>query len=474
MSGSGGVGAAVLSPSSNKWGSKPSTTLPPIKPPPQRSMSTGRAGVGGGSKVPNLPVTFNKKIKSSGYGMVQPQIKMGRSIPTPVKMTKTGATSNVARHLIRQRQYPIDCSPFIQHQAQNVLSEGAKVHGAALTRLMYSSDSSRLLTTAADRTARVMKLPIHKFQGDGTDLISHNAAILTRLWNAACAQPLLEFSNLQYQGSKAPAGMPPTPSSKANSPFVSEVKAARFFYLDAFIILATSSKLHVYRYKLCGGDKMDDIERLRNNNRYRLAGTYSSPAQAIINFSCVNAFLSPLAILACSNRSVEVLDVATMTCVSTIEDAHARPVHTIVQSASASLFTSHPREACELFVTSAQDSTLKLWDVRISRCVRTFTGHGNSQIATGAAFSPCLRYLASGSEDKVAYLYDMRMGTVLHRIGKGVHKDSVVDVAFSPLHPQMATATLDGQVHFFSEPAQSVRQREVETSTVTAREVEYY
>jgi WD40 repeat protein len=60
------------------------------------------------------------------------------------------------------------------------------------------------------------------------------------------------------------------------------------------------------------------------------------------------------------------------------------------------------------------------------------------------------RYLASGSEDKSAYLYDLRMGTVLHRI-RGVHGDAVMDVAFNPLHPQLATACLDGRIHFYSD-----------------------
>lgn len=58
----------------------------------------------------------------------------------------------------------------------------------------------------------------------------------------------------------------------------------------------------------------------------------------------------------------------------------------------------------------------------------------------------------AGSEDKVAYLYDLRMGTILHRV-RGTHGDAVTDVAFNPLHPQLATATLDGNVHFYSDVA---------------------
>lgn len=60
-------------------------------------------------------------------------------------------------------------------------------------------------------------------------------------------------------------------------------------------------------------------------------------------------------------------------CVLSIDDAHARPMHTIVQ-AHNSAFTSHPREAYELFATAAPDNTAKLWDVRSARCVRTFSG----------------------------------------------------------------------------------------------------
>lgn len=65
------------------------------------------------------------------------------------------------------------------------------------------------------------------------------------------------------------------------------------------------------RYKLCE-DVDDDIERLRSKHKYRLAGSYTSAAQQVAAFSCINAFLSPLALLAGSNKAVEVLDVATL------------------------------------------------------------------------------------------------------------------------------------------------------------------
>jgi hypothetical protein len=79
-------------------------------------------------------------------------------------------------------------------------------------------------------------------------------------------------------------------------------------------------------------------------------------------------------------------------------------------------------------------------------------GHKNSQLPSMAvSFSPCLRYLGVGSEDKQAYLYDMRQGVVAHKVGRGAVTEAVTGVAWNPLHPQMALSCLDGKVHFFSD-----------------------
>lgn len=60
-------------------------------------------------------------------------------------------------------------------------------------------------------------------------------------------------------------------------------------------------------------------------------------------------------------------------CVSTLEEAHARPIHCIVQPTGGA-FVSHPREVYELFATAATDGVAKLWDLRSGRCVRSFAG----------------------------------------------------------------------------------------------------
>ena len=53
------------------------------------------------------------------------------------------------------------------------------------------------------------------------------------------------------------------------------------------------------------------------------------------------------------------------------------------------------------------------------------------------------------SGSKVVYLYDLRMGTVINKLRDGI-SDVVGDVCFHPIHPQLAAATYDGRLRFFS------------------------
>jgi WD40 repeat protein len=97
------------------------------------------------------------------------------------------------------------------------------------------------------------------------------------------------------------------------------------------------------------------------------------------------------------------------------------------------------------------------------RCVRRFEGHTNRQQPIGVAFSPCMRFVGCGSEDKSAYLFDIGSGAPVERLGAGGgsasgagasgggHTDVVSDIAFSPVHPQLVTACFDARLRFYSE-----------------------
>lgn len=94
--------------------------------------------------LPNLPVTFHRKVKSSGYGMVQPPVRLGHAKPAPVRVTKPAPPSALlARHVASMRQYPLDCAPPAAPQPQHALPGNAPLHSGAIVRLAFSGEASR-------------------------------------------------------------------------------------------------------------------------------------------------------------------------------------------------------------------------------------------------------------------------------------------------------------------------------------------
>ena len=115
---------------------------------------------------------------------------------------------------------------------------------------------------------------------------------------------------------------------------------------------------------------------------------------------------------------------------------------------SASLQVSS--DSYNLFATAATDNVVSLWDLRAPSVVFRYTGHVNRREQISVALSPCLRYLATGSEDRTARVIDVRGGSEIARL-QG-HRDVVSGVAFNPLFSQLATCSFDGAVRFYVDP----------------------
>ena len=75
------------------------------------------------------------------------------------------------------------------------------------------------------------------------------------------ADPLLTFKHVE-RSFKVGATL---------TPFIHEVRAARFLHLDRFALLAAGSKLHLYRYWLPDETEKNDIKRLAAEGKYKLA-----------------------------------------------------------------------------------------------------------------------------------------------------------------------------------------------------------
>ena len=76
-------------------------------------------------------------------------------------------------------------------------------------------------------------------------------------------------------------------------------------------------------------DQSDDIRRLRNESRYKLVRSWETSCQSILSLSCFNSFLSPTLLLAGSDKSVTVFDMAVGTF----------PCYPCTQSGSAAAVT---------------------------------------------------------------------------------------------------------------------------------------
>lgn len=262
------------------------------------------------------------EVRSSGYGAEPP-----RQMFKP--RTNGGAATGLGGKAVKKPpsggggaggaklQYPVTSDPPVYFQAKHQLSGGGgggaaghananavgpPVHHAAVLRCSYSPDGSRLVTASVDKTARVLRLPLSRHGGDGTDLIGHTGAVgavswshdgslvLTcspadrsaRLWQSGKADPLLTFTHVERNSpgtTKAGAG---GGSAAAHlTPFIHEVRAVRFLHLDRFVLLSAGSKLHLYRYWLPDESEKNDIKRLAAEGKYRLAATFASDAQAV-------------------------------------------------------------------------------------------------------------------------------------------------------------------------------------------------
>ncbi|ROL49689.1 WD repeat-containing protein 27 [Anabarilius grahami] len=189
----------------------------------------------------------------------------------------------------------------------------------------------------------------------------------------------------------------------AKDEFTKPIRTAQFYYLDKFLLLASGSNLMLYLYHL--DTTRDDIKSV-----------------------------SDIILAAGADRTIQVFDMNQGCMATQIPDAHCRAVHHLTQN-KGSPFCTQALESYNLFLSSAITDGLKLWDLRTARCVRRYESHVNRCHHCTAAFSPCGRFIATGSEDHCAYIYDTRSSNFLHKLQR--HSETVLNVAFNPANPEV-------------------------------------
>lgn len=451
------------------------------------------------------PVTFRTRIKSSGYGGTTNSTAAfgGKKRMVKDKRQNNGScsqpTSSEAAIDAYMKEYPASCGMLNNFQEKNALPPRT-LHQSAILSLEYSHDAKMLATSGSDKVAQVCKLPFSRYGGEGNVFAGHDQSVrtihwsysnrmvsttssdkTTRLWLVDSDTPSLSLegaapiSSVAASAQAMASGLPsaaPVLSSAKKSAVKQDIVDTLFFYMDRFIVSACGNVLRLHQFELdeqharastksskgsnasskpTRSAARNDVEILENRSRKKRVAQWAfNEMQSITSIACVNgSILSPVVVVGGSDRSLRVVDAGVGKTVRVIPDAHSRKAIHSLALPRASCFTSHPSNFYDLLASAAANNTVHLWDVRADNCVMRFGEHVNRVHSLGVAFSPCMRYVATGSEDRAAYLYDLRTGRCITKLTG--HTDVVTSVAFNPLHPQLATASYDGTVRFYSD-----------------------
>ncbi|XP_069546342.1 WD repeat-containing protein 27 [Brachyistius frenatus] len=382
-------------------------------------------------EIKEYPLVFHSKVKSSGYSSAPRRVMF--SPKTNVMKNSSSKKANKNTGLLL-RDYPADSA------APTIPCIDLSIVNKQVSCLQYSGDGKQILCGLGDSSVLLYKSSL---TASPTVYVGHDKPVSSVSWSLSRQWWLSASEDLSLRiwthCSSEPAII------MNNNTFSKPIRGAQFYYLDKFLLLASGSSLYMYLYNV--DITRDDIKRYQQRSVIKLARCFSTTsATDITALSAINDFLSYIVLVCGSDRSIQVFDMNKGTVASELPDAHSRAVHCITQN-QGSVFSSQAPDSYNLFLTSAVTDGLKIWDLRTLSCVRRYESHVNRCHPCSTAISPCGRFIASGSEDNCAYLYDIRSSTYLHKLQK--HSDTVLSVTFNPATPELLTGTLDGKLRQF-------------------------
>ncbi|XP_066479111.1 WD repeat-containing protein 27 [Tiliqua scincoides] len=374
------------------------------------------------NSIKDQPLVFHSKIKSSGYTL-PPQM----TIFSPKTGTKQNSLTSKCKRSCKQRnkeEYPAANCPPNKSKRQIAVADKP----TSVCCIQYSGDGKLLACGLADKTLLAFSSNLTgtptvysghdgavnsvSWSHDNNWLVSSSEDRTLRIWSVSSAEPALCLGKELFHKS---------------------IRSAQFYYMDMFILLSCGAEFHLLRYSL--DTSKDDMKRYQNKSMCKLVHKFLMASTVeITSLSAVNEFYSYIVLAAGSNRALEVFDLNAGCSAAVIPDVHARSVHQICQN-KGSAFSTQQYENYNLFLTTAIGDGIKLWDLRTLRCERRFGGHSNRCHPCGIAVSPCGQFIACGSEDKCAYIYEKYSGTYSHKLTG--HTESVINVAFCPSSPQV-------------------------------------
>nr|XP_046258175.1 WD repeat-containing protein 27 isoform X2 [Scatophagus argus] len=369
--------------------------------------------------IKEQPLVFQSKVKSSGYTSAPRRSMFSPKTNIQKNSSSKKLTKNVGLHL---RDYPADsAAPSIPHVH---LSTGNK----PVYCLQYSGDGKQILCGLGDSSVLMYRSLLTGnptvYTGRDKPVRSVSWSLNRQFWLSASEDQSVQ---IWTHGNPEPAII------MGKSIFSKPIRSAQFYYLDKFLLVASGPSLYLYLYNV--DITHDDIKRYQHRSVVKLAKSFeTTSATDITAMSAINDFFSYIVLVCGSDRSIQVFDMNKGAVASELPDAHSRAVHGITQN-KGSMFSTQAPDSYNLFLTTAVTDGVKIWDLRTLRCVRRYANHLNRCHPCSSAISPCGRFIASGSEDNCAYVYDIRSSSYLHKLQK--HSDTVLSVTFNPAKPEV-------------------------------------
>lgn len=443
----------------------------------------GGAGSGSGVRIRQYPTACKLLCDHQPYNDYSPRCVAGAAAPVrPVTRVAYNGDGSLLALAYADNSF-------------STLKLPVAKHGGAEAALHYCghADGSQVTSVQFSHTA-----------GAGAMLLSAGSDGTVRVWRQGRSQAPGVIISHTHQNADPAAGAGSMAGSQSgrgrNRPLQYEVPCARFYYGDRFVTLAHRGVLRMYAFEFPGtgtgssgggggtgkaaGSSTSVSRATQNNNELKRiynqlssAGTYKcvhafdhdltlpqdaagSSSTRITAFNCVNTVQSPVILTATADRRIHLLDAAVGRIAYSIGGAdglstfpHERAAHCLALPPGPSVHTSAgvPISLYTVFASAAVDNMIALYDIRTPQyCTARYTGHKNTRDPIQIAFSPCLRYLATGSEDRSVRILDIRAG--LTEIAKihNIHRDTVSDVVYNPLFPQMCSSSYDGTVKFYN------------------------
>ncbi|KAI9350232.1 quinon protein alcohol dehydrogenase-like superfamily [Obelidium mucronatum] len=421
----------------------------------------------------NKPITFRKTVKSSGYTQQPtcpklfslPKISSARkSIVSSSTSCRSTPSSEAGKISVWQKSEPVGAA-----SGNDTAPSASFSHPGPVTCVRFNTIGSSIAVGCVQKAAFVHKVHTgttkayfghdsgvsHVYWGTDTMedcFLSSSLDGTAQLWNTMATDPILSFGK---QVGQRKGVIKPAATAAASQP-LSLIQQPQFYFRDKFILCISDKKnLQLVSYKI-QSVKTNEIKPGLNYNTFKVKASMAFDA-TIACFDAPNCFSSYTAITVTGGGGSAVGNVVDLWQQKIVTTIPAKGVHTVMVPNNGSGGNSN----VDFFLTASVQDSIKLWDLRaITRgsgtvsagggAVMQFLGHVNRYGKVQCVLSPCGRYVATGSEDKQAYVYDVRGGgAVLTKLREGI-SDAVMGVDMHPSRSAVAVASSDGRSSVFS------------------------